>query len=46
VTPGVIVLEDSMLAYANGGMGPAPTRSRQAAPARAPAGQRQQDDLK
>lgn len=46
VTPGVIVLEDSMLAYANGGMGPAPPRSRQAAPARAPAGQRQQDDLK
>lgn len=47
VTPAVLALEDSMLAYANGGV--KSTEQRRARPTtapNAPAGQRRQDDLK
>jgi len=47
VTPEVLVLEDSMLAYASGGANPtAEPGARPARAPRAPAGQRPQDDLK
>ena len=47
VTPAVLVLEDSMLAYANGGVNPGNQRRGQpSASPRAPAGQRSADDLK
>ena len=47
VTPAVLVLEDSMLVYANGGAKPTDQRrGRPAGAPKTPAGQRDQDDLR